>query len=221
MITGNITPSVIEFPLFGRPAIIAVLKDSTGTAIELDDDFYIVASIFRNSDDDTPVLSKTTEDGGVLVLETLGYIYIPFAALDIVDVDGNVILSSQWVYDLRVSIFNVSDDSIQHVNVFSLLPVNNPQLWSLPTVVNMSLSIKFVNTPSIVDYVGGSGYLDGLATINQTVGCWITFTRAGAQPEEWELIVWTDSSMNTSSGIYQQPTDFNASTNAKVWVRRS
>lgn len=210
MIIGNITPSVVEFPLVGRPGVILQLLNSSRVPVNITNAVTIVADIFRNIGD-VALISKASASAQILVLEGYGYIYIPLDSTDVAK------LSPQWLYDIIVKLLNSDDNTIiEQVNAFKLLPVNTPQLWTKPTEIFMALSTIFINTLSLLGETGGTGYLNGVATVNQTIGCVVQFRIAGEQPQQWQLMSGTNAA---EPGEICRPIDYNATTNAKYWQK--
>lgn len=218
MITpGNLTIRPVEFNLLGRPGFYVTLQDETGAAYAISGSVDVKAYFLKNTDDalSAALVTRLASTAGIIVTGTTGQIFIDLTA----DV---ALFSDCWLYPLVVTLVDNASGAVLLVNTFRLFVNAQSQSFSAAGAQRNALySIYYVNTLALTDYVGGAGYLDGIVTTVQPLHCWITFTRSGGQPEEWELVAWTSSAMNTVAGVFQQPLDFNASTNPKVWVRRS
>jgi hypothetical protein len=77
------------------------------------------------------------------------------------------------------------------------------------------LSIAVVNVRQLLGEDGGTGYLDGITTVGQTVGCIVEYIH----PTTGQIMGWVleTSTQATIAGQYRRPLDYNASTNTKVW----
>ena len=130
------------------------------------------------------------------------------------------LLSVQGLFHLNVKLVSVSDSTlVSLVNTFLLRVLNRFIAWTKPPEVVMSLSTTFKNTQILSGETGGSGYLDGIPTTVQPVGCMIEFyVDENTPPSTWVL---RDSTAATVAGATCRPTDYNGSTNAKVWFKTS
>ena len=205
--------NTISIPIRGRHTARLAFVDSDGAALDIDG-LTINVYILDKLDDATSafLLHKLTGTGVTTLLPTTNGV----ALLELSDADLTV-LSSQRTFPFVAT----ADDgtvrgTLTGYALLTLVTATSEAADSTSTTVQ--LSTRFVNIVSVTDYVGGTGYLDGIATVGVAAGVWVKFTRAGAQPEEWELVAGTDA---TDAGVYQRPTDYNASTNAKVWIRRT
>ncbi len=216
--SGDLAIRPLGFNLLGRPGIYALLVDETGSAVTIAGSVDVKAYFLTNADDalTSAFLTRLASTAGIVVTAVTGQILIDLGT------DASV-FSAQWLYTLVVELIDNSTGTVVLLNTFALFVDAANQAFSLSSgpARSSTYSTLFVNTVVLTDYVGGTGYLDGVSTLSQPLHCWLQFTRAGAQPEQWELVVWVNSAMNTSTGVYQQPLDFNALTNAKVWIRRS
>ena len=103
------------------------------------------------------------------------------------------------------------------INSGKLVPVAFPSSFNYTPIPNMPLlSTRFVNSLSLTDLEGGDGYLDGIVTLTQTVGCIIEFLDTNNQPQQWILEAGTTA---TTAGEYQRGLDYATTTNEKVWRR--
>ena len=84
---------------------------------------------------------------------------------------------------------------------------------SSPPVPPGSFPVYF---QSLTGYVGGPGYLDGLSTVNALIPSLAIFARPTGGIGFYQLVSGTEATDSTA-WTYVRPTDYNASTNQKVW----
>lgn len=214
-IAGNLSLSVVEIPLKGRTAYHLTLTDSSGTVISLDDR-TVVVYLLKNADDAlaAAVLTKTSAVSGevtILSPSSSGRILVNYTS-------GNAaLLSTQRIYTVMATVEDPTD-GIVHVQTFLGVPMqvtSGQQFDGADSATNAALSTRFVNLMALSGVVGGSGYLNGVSTVSETAGVIVKFF-VSSEPQEWLLFAGTTASDGVS---YQRPTDYNASTNAKVWKR--
>ncbi len=181
MIIGNLDPVVVEVLVRG-PGDIRCTLSRVVTSSDI-----IKAYILRNSDDDLDdaIISKSSQAGEIQVLDGETEVYIRLNDID----RGN--LSPSRVYHLHVHLIDIDDEtSVLLAQSFHLLPVEQ---FINATFTMPALSTRFENTVTLLGETGGSGYLDGVSTTNQPVGCVVKFVVDGVQ-SEYILEVYTDQS---------------------------
>ncbi len=181
MIIGNLDPVVVEVLVRG-PGDIRCTLSRVVTSSDI-----IKAYILQNQDNDLDdaIISKSSVAGEIQVLEGDSEIYIRLNDVD------RAKLSSSRVYHLHIHLIDFDDQtSILLAQSFHLLPVDQ---FINATFTMPALSTRFENTVTLLGETGGSGYLDGVSTTNQPVGCVVKFVVAGVQ-SEYILETLTDQS---------------------------
>lgn len=200
MPTNTITVSAVRLPLVGRVgALVTLEQDIIG-------DLTIQLAINKQATDAVPLIAKTSDDGGVLATDSFGQIFFELTN------EEKALLNTQRIYHLRVDLLNDALDV-----VFSQAFYLHPTVAAFSELYTMSalLSTRFVNTPNLLGEVGGAGYLDGVVTLAQPVGCIVRFKPSGGPPEEWKLTAGTEA---TEAGVTRRPLDYSVE-NQKYWLR--
>ena len=199
MILGNLEPRVVEVAVRSSGDIRCNLGHSVTNSEKVE------AFIIVNQDDsiEEAIIEKSSIDGEIQVLSGESEIYI---RLDDAD---RALLNPSRVYHLYVNVLDIDTQGILSIDSFHLLPIEqfiNAQL------VMPILSTRFVNSQQLAGAIGGPGYLDGLPTLTQPVGCQISFVVDGVR-NIYILEVWTDQ----GGEGFVEPSDFDPTSNPKIW----
>lgn len=212
-VSGLISPRTVTLSLFGRGFFTAGFVGSNGEAYPLTGGVATVG-IYASPSAVTPLVELTTSGGQVTALNTAGQI-----AVRLTDVQAAT-LSAGRLYHLQI--FLSVDGTLAlatALNTFDLIPINQAINWNIAGEITMALSTSFLNTQILLGQVGGVGYLNGISTIVQPVGCMIQFYLDPSQPpQQWVLRAGTDAAVTDA---VVRPLDYHVSTNAKVWLRIS
>lgn len=204
----------IRIPLVGRASFVAEIVDDAGAPFDLTNDHKIIGYVLQRQSDalSSALITLTSDDGDIVALNDEGNIFIALSTADV------ALLSSQALYYLVVTVVDaVAPTTVECVNSWLAICQHLTDSVSQPEFPTVILSTSFLNTLQLAGESGGTGYLDGLATVAQPVGCYVTFTPTGEQPQEWELVASTSA---TVAGATRRPLDY-AADNQKVWFRRA
>lgn len=211
MTPGNLAPTILAFPLRGKAAFTLNVVDEDGAAFTLDPAYAYALSVHASPT--TAAALMTLAVGSGLTLGSpysAGGINVAFSAPQV------ALLSAQKLYSFLLTVTNVSLDIILS-NTGRLLPSLEPLSASYATGGSgtSTLSILYVNVQSLLGETGGSGYLDGIATVNQQVGCIVEYIDpTSGQLKGWILEAYAYA---PAAGSFVRPTDYNAVTNIKTW----
>lgn len=206
---GNLTADVISVPLLGRSQIELLLVDSDGVPLALDT-AALQFQIQRNSDDGTPLLSYAVGSSIQILLPTsAGNVLVTFAPADVVN-----FLTPLWLFTYILTVTDVPSGQVILSRTGYLACVNSSlnQSFTITSTMPQLLSTSFVNVRQLSGLSGGAGYLDGIATVSQPVGCIVNWIDSNGQQESWIL---ETSTVATGVG-FQRPLDYSV-TNTKVW----
>jgi hypothetical protein len=210
-ISGLITIAPVEIPLLVRAAFHIALTDDSGDPVDLTGT-TLLSYLLKNPDDSLAeaVLTKVPV---ALSPATSGRALVTYDGADV------ALLSAQRAYLLVVKVTDTDSSAVVHVQCFNAVPMNvSPQQnFNVAEEVTASaiLSTRFVNVLDLDGITGGTGYLDGVATLTESTGVIVKFFVAD-EAQEWTLLVGTTASDGVT---YQRPLDYAASTNEKVWKR--
>lgn len=205
----------LRLPLIARTSFVAEIVDESGAPFDLTNDHKVHAYILRNQTDAlaSALVSLTSEDGEIVVLNDPGHVFVALSS------NEAALLSPQAMFYLVITVVDaVTPTTIECVNAWHVICQYLADSVSQPVFPTVILSTSFLNTLQLAGEAGGDGYLDGLATLAQPVGCYVTFTPSGEQPQEWELVASTAA---TVAGSTRRPLGYAAGTNEKVWFRRA
>lgn len=194
--------------LRGRLSLLVALLDEAGVARSVDSSLKIKAT-FRDDPDGTPFLTKESAAGEIILTAEDGVILIDFA--DEAERADN--FSSQRLAYLTVELLQEDDDTGVSADSFLVIPANQAFVLTYP--MSAFLSIKFINTLDLDGETGGAGYLDGLVTLGQAVGCVVQFKTDDNPPEQWRLDAGTEANV---AGSVVRGLDY-SNANQKYWRR--
>ena len=214
MIIGNLAPTVLELPMKGQPVMLVTVADSAGIPVNLDGR-SVNFKIYTSPTESTHLVERTTVDGITKLLPySLGQLQIELTSLQ------KDSMSPQALYYFALTVTDDISSQIVATIAGHVLPVSvmGMAVAGVTGAATSPLSVSLVNVVVLQGEAGGVGYLDGIVTVSQPVGCVVQFVNpqnAGAQ-EQWIL---ETSTAATDPGARRRPLDYNASTNTKVWRR--
>jgi hypothetical protein len=202
------TPEPVRVGLQGRSAFYfnCLLEDGSPFVLDAGYDVQFLLSKWAET---AVIATLAISNGRVQITDpNNGTVFVEL------DAGAIALLSAQRTFNILARVLD-QDNTVLYTNSATLLPANKYIAQSFPMAA--LLSTRFMNTPTLAGVSGGVGHLNGLATLTQPVGCAVQFFYGGNPPEVWVLETWTSAAQNTASGAYQQPLDFNSSSNPKVW----
>jgi hypothetical protein len=218
-IAGGTQAEVQTMPVAGRSVMQLTITDGSGNDIKLDPVANTISlSVYQNQDD--PLAS-------VSPLFTVSLATTPGITIDSPSSSGSIeieisaaqakLLFPQWLYTGILTVTDVISTQIIQTRTFFIEPVltSLAQAFEITTPANtVALYTNVLNTLVLQGPQGGVGYLDGITTATQPVGCIVQYNDpASGQPRQWILEVSTHA---TDAG-HQRPLDYNGVTNTKVW----
>lgn len=210
---GILDSQTIRLPLKGRAAMVLQLQDINGDPVDLTEVTLAAYVLDDASEDIADALIGLTGTSGLSILNA-------DTAQVLVDCSAEVsLLSAQRLYWFFIRVTDTASGQVTYEAGYPLLCLND-YINSLTPVIlagGIVYSTLYVNTPALAGPVGGSGYLDGVDTTGQPLGCVVTFSPAGGPPQEWQLVAFTSQSGNG----YLKPLNFDGVTNNKIWQRLS
>lgn len=222
----NTTPGFVEadvqvLPLLGRSVLQLTIVDNSGNDIKLDPvSNTVTMSVYQNPDDmiasppiaPLAVVSLVTNPGISIDLpETLGSIEVEFSAAQA------KLFSPQWLYTFVLIVTDTITGQVILSRSGNIQPVleSLSQAFEITTPsTTVALYTTVLNTLSLSGVQGGAGFLDGITTTTQGVGCVVQFDDpTTGTPAQWILEV----SQHVSDVTHQRGLDWNTASNPKVW----
>jgi hypothetical protein len=202
----------MRVPLLGRCSIIFTVVDENGNPfviVEGANDVQL--DVYRFATDTLPLFTLTSGAGITVLSENR--LLIDFGV-------NGAQFSAFAMFTALLTVTNTVTSVVIFEKTYAILPVRTGITVTLDTTdMAALLSLAFLNTRTLTGSVGGVGYLDGIATLTQPVGCVVQFYIDQNQPPQtWRLKAGTDAAV---ADAVVRPVDYNAGTNAKVWVRIS
>ena len=195
----------IRVGLLGRSAVSLPLVRADGEPFQISVEHTEIKLKISLHPDLAPIATLLRSTGDILVANGgQGILYVEFTPAAI------ALLNNYRLFHGLVEVYDIDETTLVFAGAYTLLPSNKYITEAYP--VSALLSTRFMNTLGLLGDDGGAGYLDGIATVDQPVGCQISYVLNGEEQKRI-LEVKTDQ----AGAGFTNPLDFNAGSNNKVW----